>query len=60
MANTKIPSELIPDNAVTSAKIADDAVGADQLKFTATGGFGINGSVKYVYLFNSDIPIELL
>ena len=27
---------------------------------TATGGFGMNGSVKYVYLFNSDIGNSLL
>jgi hypothetical protein len=26
----------------------------------ATGGFGMNGSVKYVYLFNSDIGNSLL
>ena len=35
MANTKIPSELIADDAIATAKIADDAVNADKLASNA-------------------------
>ena len=35
MANTKIPSELIADDAIATAKIADDAVSADKLASNA-------------------------
>ena len=35
MANTKIPSELIADGSIVTAKIADDAVSADKLASSA-------------------------
>jgi len=37
MANTKIPSELIPDDAITSSHVADDAITAAHIDSTATG-----------------------
>jgi len=34
MANTTIPSELIADGSVVTAKLADDAVDADKSSYT--------------------------
>ena len=53
MANTTIPSELIADGAITQAKIADDAVGVDQLRFTATGGTVSTAGGYTIHTFTS-------
>ena len=37
MANTVIPSELLADSSVATAKIADDAVNADKVADNAIG-----------------------
>ena len=44
MANTTIPSELIADGSVVTAKIADDAVDADKVADNAIGIAAINVS----------------
>ena len=47
MANTKIPSELIADDAVTAAKVADNAIGIAALNVSdGTNGQALktNGS----------------
>jgi len=44
MANTTIPSELIADGSVVTAKIANDAVDADKVADNAIGIAAINVS----------------
>lgn len=44
MANTKIPSELIADDAIATAKIADDAVNAAKLADNSVGIAALNVS----------------
>ena len=44
MANTVIPSELIADGSVVTAKIADDAVDADKVADNAIGIAALNVS----------------
>ena len=63
MANTKITSRVIADDAVTTAAIADDAitqdqiadnaVGTAQLKFTATGGTITTAGGYTIHTFTS-------
>ena len=44
MANTVIPSELLADSSVATAKIADDAVNADKVADNAIGIAALNVS----------------
>ena len=51
MANTKIPSELITDDAITSAHLADNSVGIAALNVSdGSNGQALTTNGQAVYL----------